>query len=255
LRVDIVQNAASNAALASVLELSSPLGSSHMSTEREDSMVGLPAPESPVSLVRAEFSAHQSSVCISDGSAASDEDVLASADVDDDDELLPSLAHRQVPNSTSMSMFARDPARDAASKQGYAPGGPGTLADAAATVQMQMVQQYNQFEKVGSTLEGVAEDEQEEEEGQVRADDSRTIRPMSARSLSSPFASDEGVDAADRDVNDDERLTPSREISGERRKITPRGEHERGDKPTRPDDRRAGRRAGRPSEQSASGGA
>ena len=136
---------------------------------------------------------------------------------------------------------------------GGAAGG-GRIVEDTYTVQMQMVQQYNQFEKVGSTLEGVAEDEQEEEEGQVRADDSRTNRPISARSLSSPFASDEGGDAADRDVNHDERLTPSREISGERRKITPRGEHERGDKPTRPDDRRS-RRAGRPSEQSASGGA
>jgi len=132
-----------------------------------------------------------------------------------------------------------------------------------------MVQQYNQFEKGGSTLAGVAEDEQEHDQDDEHEEGAlaEIKRPLSAISLASEsFASpslssplndgkhlggaggfdSEGIDGEGIDGEHD----MPREMSWERREIeiTPRGEHDlrvvRGDKPTRPDDRRA-RRTGR----------
>lgn len=285
-------------ALGSVLE-----GGNALSPVADTSLTEQVALESPVNMVGTQhskltsLSVSRSSVCISDGSAESDEDVFANADLDDEDEDAFPRKSPQVLDSAAASLLAstvkqvdtsQEPADVPAAMStgaqtkhggGLLVAGEGEETEEQKerqlreqvdiTVQMEMVQQYNQFEKVGSTLEGVAEDEQEEEEeeegGQVQADDEETRRPLSSASITSlSLASSAALPSPTATATGDEFATDGiacdgidgehdmpREMSWERRQIeiTPRGEHDlrvvRGDKPTRPDDRRA-RRAGRP---------
>jgi len=248
-----------------------------------------------------------SSVCdISDGSAGSDEDVLAHADEAEEAEEEQedkSSASRSNPEAPVVSVDVdtqHGDTQDHNAAQGHTTAVPAHTAlgahcveqDASGeavatrlkgdederledlerrlrvevdnTVQMEMVQQYNQFEKGGSTLAGVAEDEQEHDQDYEHEEGAlaEIKRPLSATSLASEsFASPSlssplsdgkhlgGAGGVDGEGIDGEHDMP-REMSWERREIeiTPRGEHDlrvvRGDKPTRPDDRRA-RRTGR----------
>ena len=248
-----------------------------------------------------------SSVCdISDGSAGSDEDVLAHADEAEEAEEEQedkSSASRSNPEAPVVSVdidTQHGDTQDHNAAQGHTTAVPAHTAlgahcveqDASGeavatrlkgdederledlerrlrvevdnTVQMEMVQQYNQFEKGGSTLAGVAEDEQEHDQDYEHEEGAlaEIKRPLSATSLASEsFASPSlssplsdgkhlgGAGGVDGEGIDGEHDMP-REMSWERREIeiTPRGEHDlrvvRGDKPTRPDDRRA-RRTGR----------
>ena len=206
------------------------------------------------------------SVCISDGSAESDEDVLADADLDDDEEALTGGMLQPLPQAceaaTSTTVSAGKASREQDAELGH--GSPSLATDEGGhggqehqgggescsgseeesarekerrlreqvdiSLHKEMVQQYTQFEKIGSSLSLVAEDDLE-----VDGDDEcdSGAAPAVGRSEAHEIS----------------------ETSWERREIetTPRGEHElraaRGDKPTRPDDRLA-RRAPRPADAS-----
>ena len=241
------------------------------------------------------LSVSRSEPYISDGSAESDEDVLAHCDLERDerDEHERDEVDQRVRNPLSIQPFdaadkrlreAADGERGAAPGEGEQGGGQDLETAGAGgeeteeererrlrakednSVKMEMVQQYNQFEKVGSTLEGVAEDEQEEEEEEEEEQEQSTPRPEENGAEREQAAAGSGGNAGDGEdgrsvcegagvANEgtesaSENVTP-REMSWERREIdtTPRGEHDlraaRGDKPARPDDRRA-RRSGRP---------
>jgi len=244
--------------------LRSVLEGGHLSPVPDTSMTEPCGLESDLAEVSGLAPVQHSSVCISDGSVGSDEDVLACPDLDDEDD----AAHcgrwqeaeaeappgrRLTPSTESLPGHA-EPGPGAGGREGLDEtagenaGGSDGIDETAeekgrrmreqvdSSVHKEMVQQYNQFEKIGSSLSLVAEDEQEEQEADHEHDDD-------LGSAAAGTASAEGHDGA-------QEMT---EPSWERREIdgTPRGELDmraaRGDKPTRPDDR-VTRRAARPAD-------